>query len=132
MARPSGARCPRWRDIGRGAGVSCGRPRGGAVSSTPMPPGHGWSRKPGPEGDGTEPPKKKRYWWRFTLAAVVIMAVCAAATAASSLLYLESITVKLREHSGKLPSEVEDLIKEVHGGEPETILIFGSDKRAGG
>jgi LCP family protein required for cell wall assembly len=98
------------------------------VSSTPLPPP---GDKPPPEGDGTKPPKKKRYWWRFTLAAIIITGVCAAATAASGLLYLESITHKLVENSGELPSEVENLIEKVHGGDPQTILIFGSDKRAG-
>jgi LCP family protein required for cell wall assembly len=100
------------------------------VSSTPILPAP--NSKPPPEGDGTEPPKKKRYWWRFTLAAVIIVAVAASATAASSLLYLESITKQLIDNSGHLPSEVENLIEEVHGGDPQTILIFGSDKRAGG
>jgi LCP family protein required for cell wall assembly len=98
------------------------------VSSTPNLPAPG--AKPPPEGDGTEPPKKKRYWWRFTLAGVIIVAVAASATAASSLLYLESITKKLSAHSEVLTSEVEDLVSEVHGGEPQTILIFGSDERA--
>ena len=51
------------------------------MNSVPPPPGRDWNaRKPGPDGDGTEPPKKKRYWWRFSLATVIIVAVSAAAT----------------------------------------------------
>jgi LCP family protein required for cell wall assembly len=98
------------------------------VSSTPLPPP---GSKPPPSGDGTEPPKKKRFWWRFLLGGLIIVAVCAGATAASGLLYLESISNALSDNSKELTSEVEDLVEEVHGGEPETILIFGSDERAG-
>ncbi|HEY2715366.1 MAG TPA: LCP family protein [Solirubrobacterales bacterium] len=92
----------------------------------------GWSaRKPPPEGDGTEPPQKKRYWWRFTLAAVLIVGVAAAATSSSVLLYLHGVADALARNSKHLKSEVEDQLEHVHGGEPQTILILGSDKRAG-
>jgi LCP family protein required for cell wall assembly len=100
------------------------------VSSTPNLPAPG--AKPPPEGDGTEPPKKKRYWWRFTLASVIIVAVAAAATATSVLLYIDSIAHALGGHNNKLSKIVETEITHVNGGEPETILILGSDKRAGG
>ncbi|HEY1854383.1 MAG TPA: LCP family protein [Solirubrobacterales bacterium] len=102
------------------------------MSSEALPPRNpAWTRKPPPEGDGTEPPKKKRYWWKFTLAAVLIVAVSAGATASSVLLFLNDIVNELQHNSGQLPSEVETLLKKVHGGEPQTILILGSDKRAG-
>jgi LCP family protein required for cell wall assembly len=92
----------------------------------------GWgARKPPPEGDGTEAPKKKRYWWRFALAAVLIIGVSAGATASSVLIFLDGVVQDLRESSGKLPSEVEGLLRHVHGGGPQTILLLGSDKRAG-
>ena len=97
------------------------------MSSVPLPlPG----AKPPPAGDGTAPPKKKRFWWRFLLGGLIIVTVAASATAASGLLFLESISHALAENSVGLSNEVlPGLEKEVHGGEPETILIFGSDKR---
>jgi len=101
------------------------------VSSTP-PPGYGGysTRKPPPEGDGTEPPKKKRYWWRFSLASLIIVAVCAAATSSAVLLYINSIAEAIGTKENKhLSAEVEDVVKKVHGGAPQTILILGSDKR---
>jgi LCP family protein required for cell wall assembly len=101
------------------------------VSSTPPPGYGGYSRKPPPEGDGTEPPKKKRYWWRFSLATLIIVAVTAAATSSAILLYIDSIAHALGEGPNtEISEEVEEVITHVHGGEPETILILGSDKRA--
>jgi polyisoprenyl-teichoic acid--peptidoglycan teichoic acid transferase len=103
------------------------------VSSEALPPRNvGWTaRKPPPEGDGTEPPKKKRYWWKFALAAVLIVAVSAGATASSVIIFLHDVVNKLQHNSGALPSEVEQELEKVHGGEPQTILFLGSDKRAG-
>jgi LCP family protein required for cell wall assembly len=101
------------------------------VNSVPPPPGRDWSaRKPGPEGDGTPPPPKKRYWWRFSLASLIIVAVTAAATSSAILLYINSIAEAIGTKENKhLSKEVEGVIASVHGGEPETILILGSDKR---
>jgi polyisoprenyl-teichoic acid--peptidoglycan teichoic acid transferase len=98
------------------------------MSRTPPPYGGYNARKPPPEGDGTEPPKKKRYWWRFSLATVIIVAVSAAATASSVLLYIDSIAHALG-HNKKLSKIVESELEDVNGGEPETILILGSDIR---
>jgi LCP family protein required for cell wall assembly len=96
------------------------------------PRGFGWgARKPPPEGDGTEPPKRKRYWWRFTLAAVLIVAVSAGATASSVLLFLQGVVNDLQASSGHLHEEVKEELEHVEGGGPQTILILGSDKRAG-
>jgi len=86
-------------------------------------------KKPPPEGDHEPPPKPRRYWWRFTLASVVIVSVTAAATAASILLYIGSIATAL-SHNNKLQNKVERILAQTHGGEPENILIIGSDKRA--
>jgi LCP family protein required for cell wall assembly len=86
-------------------------------------------KKPPPEGDHEPPPKRKRYWWRFTLASVVIVSVVAAATAASILLYIGSIATAL-SHNNVLQSKVQRFLAQTHGGEPENILIIGSDKRA--
>jgi LCP family protein required for cell wall assembly len=86
-------------------------------------------RKPPPSGDSEPPPKRKRYWWRFTLASVVIVSVTAAATAASVLLYVGSIATALSHHN-VLRNKVRRILVQTHGGEPENILILGSDKRA--
>jgi LCP family protein required for cell wall assembly len=101
------------------------------VNSIPPPPGRDWSRKPGPEGDGSPAPAKKRYWWRFSLASLIIVAVTAAATSSAILLYINSIAEAFGTGANaKLHHEVEEIVTNVHGGEPETILILGSDKRA--
>ncbi|HEY5333574.1 MAG TPA: LCP family protein, partial [Solirubrobacterales bacterium] len=101
------------------------------MNSVPPAGSPGWgNRKPPPEGDGTEPPKKKRYWWRFSLASVIIVVVVAAATSSAILLYINSIAEAIGTPKNKEAfDEVKGVIEEVHGGEPETILIFGSDSR---
>ncbi len=94
------------------------------------PQGPGWApKKPPPSGDPEPPPKRKRFWWRFTLASVLIVAVSAAATATSVLLYLDSIAHAL-SHNNVLTNKLHDYLAKVNGGEPENILILGSDKRA--
>ncbi|HEX7059089.1 MAG TPA: LCP family protein [Solirubrobacterales bacterium] len=89
----------------------------------------GVAKRPPPSGDHEPPPKPKRYWWRFTLASVVIVAATAAATAASILLYVGSIADAL-SHNNVLQNKVSRILAQTHGGEPENILILGSDKRA--
>jgi polyisoprenyl-teichoic acid--peptidoglycan teichoic acid transferase len=98
------------------------------TESTPPPTSWG-AKKPPPEGDHESPPKPKRYWWRFTLASVVIVAAIGAATAASILLYLDDIADALSHNDAY--SRLERYLAQVDGGEPENILILGSDKRAG-
>ncbi len=74
-------------------------------------------------------PKRQRYWWRFSLASLIIVGVVAAATATAILLYLNSIA----EGFQVTPEIVEikpKLVVPSPGG-PETILILGSDLRAG-
>jgi polyisoprenyl-teichoic acid--peptidoglycan teichoic acid transferase len=95
----------------------------------PLAPG--WDgKKPPPSGDPEPPPKPKRFWWRFTLASVLILVISAAATASGVLLYIDSIAKAIGKN-GQFKSKVEKLLGEVHGGDPQTILILGSDKRAG-
>src|SRR6201996_1378998 len=95
-----------------------------------MPPGYGGTRKPPPEGDGPPPPKKKRYWWRFSLASLIIIAVTAAATSSAILLYIDSIAEAIGTKGNReLSAQVKEVIHHVHGGEPETILVLGSDIR---
>ncbi|MEX2105745.1 MAG: LCP family protein [Solirubrobacterales bacterium] len=95
------------------------------------PLGPGWApKKPPPSGDGEAPPKPKRYWLRFTMASVLIVAVTAAATATAVLLYIDSVAQALdpNHHFG---DKVDRFLSKVEGGEPQNILIIGSDKRAG-
>jgi LCP family protein required for cell wall assembly len=66
-------------------------------------------------------------WARFLTAALVITLSVGTATAASLLLFVEGIADDL-----KLDPEfrtIEDRLATVDGGEPQTILILGSDKR---
>jgi polyisoprenyl-teichoic acid--peptidoglycan teichoic acid transferase len=86
-------------------------------------------KKPPPEGDGTAAPKPKRYWWRFLLASLVIMVCTAGATAASSLRFIGSIADDL-SHNDVLKNKVDKVLASTEGGEPQNILILGSDKRA--
>jgi polyisoprenyl-teichoic acid--peptidoglycan teichoic acid transferase len=86
-------------------------------------------KKPPPSGDHEPPPKPKRYWWRFTLASLVIVSATAAATAASILLYVGSIADAL-SHNDVLRNKVDRVLAQTQGGEPQNILILGSDKRA--
>lgn len=86
-------------------------------------------QKPPPSGDHEPPPKPKRYWWRFTLGSAVIVAATAAATATSILLYVGSVADAL-SHNNILENKVERFLAQTKGGEPENILILGSDKRA--
>jgi LCP family protein required for cell wall assembly len=86
--------------------------------------------KPPPSGDHEPPPKPKRYWWRFTLGSLVVVLAVAAATSASILLYVDSIATALSHHN-VYKDKLDRFLSRVNGGEPENILILGSDKRAG-
>lgn len=73
--------------------------------------------------------KKMRFplWARFMTASLLIVASVAAATSASLLLYLSDIADALdpdEEFAG-----ITDRLESVEGGEPQTIMILGSDKR---
>ena len=66
-------------------------------------------------------------WARFLTAALVIVVSTGTATAASLILYIGDIADRL-----KLDPEFETITNQldgVEGGEPQTILILGSDKR---
>jgi LCP family protein required for cell wall assembly len=86
-------------------------------------------KKPPPSGDFEPPPKPKRYWWRFTLASLLIVTAVATATASSILLYVGSIADAL-SHNDVLRNKVDRILANTEGGEPQNILILGSDKRA--
>jgi LCP family protein required for cell wall assembly len=95
------------------------------------PIGGGWSpKRPPPSGDPEPAPKPKRYWLRFSLASVLIVAVAAATTTTAVLVYIDSVAQAL-SHNGTFNGKVDRFLSKVKGGEPENILILGSDKRAG-
>src|SRR6476659_2004219 len=85
-------------------------------------------RKPPPEGDGTEAPKPKRFWWRFLLGSFLIVVAVAGATSASGILFFNDFADAL-SHNDRY-HKLQRLLANVNGGEPENILILGSDKRA--
>jgi LCP family protein required for cell wall assembly len=98
---------------------------------TEPPPVPGWApKKPPPSGDSEPAPKPKRYWWRFVLAGVIIVTVAAAATASGILLYVDSIAADL-QHNDRLHNKLKSALAHNDPGEPQNILILGSDKRAG-
>jgi polyisoprenyl-teichoic acid--peptidoglycan teichoic acid transferase len=94
------------------------------------PQGRGWAaKKPPPSGDHEPPPKPKRYWWRFALGALIIVVVSAGATATDILRFADSFANGL-SHNDVYSNKLEKYLSTVSGGEPENILILGSDKRA--
>ena len=98
---------------------------------TELPPMPGWGpKKPPPSGDPEPAPKPKRFWWRFLLAGVIILTVSAAATASGILLYVDSIAKDL-EHNDHLHDKLKSALAQNDPGEPQNILVIGSDKRAG-
>src|SRR5829696_8593597 len=85
-------------------------------------------RKPPPEGDGTEAPKRKRYWWRFLLGSLLIVGAVAGSTAASGVVFFNDLADAL-SHNDRY-RKLDRLLANVDSGEPENILILGSDERA--
>ncbi len=86
-------------------------------------------QKPPPEGDHQPAPKRKRFWLKFSFAATLIICVSAAATAAGVLLYIDSIAHALG-HNNKLHNKLQRALANIEPGEPQTLLLIGSDKRA--
>jgi LCP family protein required for cell wall assembly len=77
----------------------------------------------GTEGDG-KIPRAKPMWPRFLAASLVIVISMATATAVSALVFLADFA----EGLGGIPG-VSGQLSAVEGGDPQTILILGSDKR---
>src|SRR5918996_99930 len=75
------------------------------------------------EGEVEEPPKVG-LWARFLAASLVIVISMATATSVSILLYLSDIAEGLGGIKG-----VQGQLEAVDGGDPQNILILGSDKR---
>ncbi|KAA0273276.1 MAG: hypothetical protein EDQ89_05425 [Acidobacteria bacterium] len=78
-------------------------------------------------GGGTEPDPEVRtpaLWWRFLTASVVIVVTVATAVSVSSLLLLTDVAARLQPLPG-----LQDKLESLDPGDPQTILIIGSDKR---
>jgi polyisoprenyl-teichoic acid--peptidoglycan teichoic acid transferase len=74
--------------------------------------------------DEDDKPPKARLWLRFVAAAFVIVVSMATATSVTGLLYLTDLAKGL----GGLDN-VRNQLEQVQGGEPQNILILGSDER---
>ena len=74
--------------------------------------------------DAGEPPKPRALWARFLAASLVIVTAMATATAVTALIFATDIA----EGLGGIPGVTKQLT-ETDGGDPQTILILGSDKR---
>ena len=66
-----------------------------------------------------------RLWWRFLTASILIVAATATAVSLSSLLFLTDVAARLQPIPG-----IQDKLTELKPGDPQTILIVGSDKRS--
>ena len=70
------------------------------------------------------------YWWRFTLASVLNRRRLRRGDRDRILLYFDSIAQAL-SHNDVFTTKSKSYLAKVDGGEPQNILILGSDKRAG-
>jgi LCP family protein required for cell wall assembly len=78
------------------------------------------------EDDG-KPPRAKRLWARFLAASLLIVASMAAATSISLLNELTDFAKGLSDNEAL--ASLQDQLATVEGGDPQTLLIIGSDKR---
>jgi len=85
----------------------------------------GIPQKPPPEGDSEPPPRRRRLWLSFSLGSLLIVSAVATAVAASVLLEVKGIAEALQP----IP-KVKRLLRQVDSGEPQNILVLGSDRRA--
>jgi LCP family protein required for cell wall assembly len=70
------------------------------------------------------PPSRRSVWARFTAGSLMIVVAMATATAVSLLVVLNDVLAGFRGIRG-----VQNQLVVAHPGEPQTILILGSDKR---
>lgn len=68
--------------------------------------------------------KTPALWWRFLTASILIVVTVATAVSVSSLLLLTDVAARLQPLPG-----LSDKLEEIGPGDPQTILIIGSDKR---
>ncbi len=102
-------------------------PEAAAVAATAEPgPEPQAEAAPEDSGDG-KVPRARPLWARFLAASLVIVISMAAATSISILLYLTDIAEGLSDNDTL--ASLRDQLTEADGGDPQTILIIGSDKR---
>jgi polyisoprenyl-teichoic acid--peptidoglycan teichoic acid transferase len=98
---------------------------GGAVATAEGPPTEEAAPpEPPPEEPKEDEAPKVALWPRFLAASLVIVIAMATATSVSILLYLSDIAKGLGGIKG-----VQHQLQESVGGDPQNILILGSDKR---
>jgi polyisoprenyl-teichoic acid--peptidoglycan teichoic acid transferase len=97
-----------------------GEEEAGGAEAEETPPGEREAEEP---AESNEPPKVG-IWARFLTASLVIVISMATATSVSILLYLSDIAKGL----GGIP-DVQDQLEAVEGGDPQNILVLGSDRR---
>jgi LCP family protein required for cell wall assembly len=89
--------------------------------------GEPWApTRPPLSGDPEPPPKRKRLWLRLVLGAFLIVASFAGATSASGLLQLNDWLSEIKP----VGEGVKKQLAAVDGGDPQTFLILGSDRRS--
>jgi polyisoprenyl-teichoic acid--peptidoglycan teichoic acid transferase len=120
---PAGTPPPATPTQGAAAAQPAAPPQQAAPPSAAATPGI--PQKPPPDGDYEPAPKRKRLWLRFLIASLLIVASMGAATAASALIFLGNIAGDFQKLRG-----VNRQLLPPKTGEPENILILGSDKRA--
>lgn len=79
--------------------------------------------------DFPEFPGRPRTWLRFLLAGLAVIVLAAGTTATAGLLEVQSVVDALRE--GETIPGVSGILDEANPGEPQTLLLIGSDYRDG-
>jgi LCP family protein required for cell wall assembly len=67
--------------------------------------------------------------WRFLLAALIIVLATAGATASTVLLEVDRLVGIFEEETTPLSAGVDEVLDNVESGEPQTIMLLGSDIR---
>ena len=122
----SGSRSRRWRATARRWPTSCARSRPGwrpRQHRRRADGDRGWA------GVSLIPSTRGGALWRFLLAAVlVISAVTAATTAVAGLLQFKQLATTISTRRRRFPHAT---VKIANPGQPQTLLLIGSDHRAG-
>ncbi len=114
------------------AGAAAAAARGDAPTEVRRPdaPGQLTPIPPGPPvaeaGDDVPEVKVPSLWWRFLSGSVLIVASVAASVAIAGLFFFGDIAAKLHPIKG-----ISDQLTQVESHAPQTVLIIGSDRRAG-